>query len=73
MSRAFLTAGVSSLVTTLWLIPDQPSAFLMTRFYENLAAGQDKAQALRQAMLATKARYPEPRNWAAFTLMGEAE
>ncbi|MDX2240704.1 MAG: hypothetical protein NW224_08485 [Leptolyngbyaceae cyanobacterium bins.302] len=33
----------------------------------------DKAQALRQAMLTTKQSYPDPLNWAAFTLIGEAE
>lgn len=33
----------------------------------------DKAQALRQAMLATLQTHPDPQNWAAFTLMGEAE
>jgi hypothetical protein len=26
---------------------------------------------LRQAMLTTKEKYPEPFNWAAFTLVGE--
>jgi hypothetical protein len=32
----------------------------------------DKAQALRQAMLTTMKTHPKPRDWAAFTLMGEA-
>ena len=36
-------------------------------------AGLDKAQALRQAMLTTMKTHPAPRDWAAFTLMGEAE
>ncbi len=29
--------------------------------------------ALRQAMLETKEKYPQPVNWAAFTLIGEAK
>jgi tetratricopeptide (TPR) repeat protein len=33
----------------------------------------DKAQALRQAMLTTLKTYPEPRDWAAFVLMGEGQ
>jgi CHAT domain-containing protein len=44
----------------------------MSEFYQNLQNNPDKAQALRQAMLATIAQYPEPKNWAAFTLIGEA-
>lgn len=32
----------------------------------------DKAQALRQAMLSTLATHPDPQDWAAFTLLGEA-
>ena len=30
----------------------------------------DKAAALRQAMLNTLSRYPDPRDWAAFFLIG---
>ncbi|MBW3587150.1 MAG: CHAT domain-containing protein, partial [Cyanobacteria bacterium 0813] len=46
---------------------------LMQSFYQNLQNNPDKAQALRQAMLATMKTHPGPRNWAAFTLIGEAE
>jgi CHAT domain-containing protein len=38
--------------------------------YAALAQGQTKAQALRQAMLETLANHPNPRDWAAFTLIG---
>jgi CHAT domain-containing protein len=45
----------------------------MVEFYRNLEEKNlDKAQALRQAMLTIKEDYPNPRNWAAFTLIGEA-
>jgi CHAT domain-containing protein len=54
-------------------VPDASTAFLMTEFYKNLQQKPDKAQALRQAMLTTKATYPDPLDWAAFTLIGEAE
>jgi CHAT domain-containing protein len=73
LSRSLMTAGVPSVVVSLWAIPDAPTATLMTQFYESLAAGDDKAQALRQGMLATLQAYPHPRNWAAFTLMGRAD
>jgi CHAT domain-containing protein len=46
----------------------------MTEFYRNWRERNlDKAQALRQAMLTTKEKYPQPLDWAAFTLIGEAE
>jgi CHAT domain-containing protein len=73
LSRSLITAGVPSIIVSLWKVPDDSTAFLMTEFYQNLQKTPDKAQALRQAMLATKQKYPEPLNWAAFTLIGEAE
>lgn len=73
LSRSLLTAGVSSLVVSLWSVPDAPTAELMTQFYQQLQQNPDKAQALRQAMLKTKEKHPNPRDWAAFTLIGEAE
>jgi CHAT domain-containing protein len=47
----------------------------MTEFYKNLQKNSDKAQALRQSMLTTmkQKEYSNPRQWAAFTLIGEAE
>ncbi len=74
LSRAFIAAGVPSLIVSLWNVKDQPTAELMTAFYQNLKANPDKAQALRQAMLTLAEKYPEqPQFWAAFTLIGEAQ
>jgi CHAT domain-containing protein len=71
LSRSLISAGVPSVVVSLWSIPDAPSASLMTEFYQRLQQGDDKASALRQAMLKTLSTHPEPKNWAAFTLIGE--
>jgi CHAT domain-containing protein len=73
LSRALISAGVPSVIVSLWAVPDAPTAELMTAFYQNLQNNPDKAQALRQAMLTTMKTHPQPRNWAAFTLIGEAE
>ncbi|HEY9747366.1 MAG TPA: CHAT domain-containing protein [Allocoleopsis sp.] len=73
LSRSLISAGAPSVVVSLWQVPDHPTAALMTEFYQNLQRQPDKAQALRQAMLATLKQYPDPRDWAAFTLIGEAE
>jgi CHAT domain-containing protein/tetratricopeptide (TPR) repeat protein len=71
LSRSLITAGVPSVVVSLWAVPDDPTALLMTKFYQKFQAEPNKAQAIRYAMLATKAKYPDPLNWAAFTLIGE--
>ena len=73
LSRSLITAGVPSLIASLWAVPDAPTAELMTQFYRELQGKEDKAAALRLAMLKTMEKYPNPKDWAAFTLMGEAE
>lgn len=73
LARSFIGAGVPSIIVSLWAIPDAPTAELMTEFYQQLDQGQNKAQALRQAMLKTLETHPDPRNWAGFTLIGEAD
>ena len=78
LSYAFITAGVPSLVVSLWNANDSGvTDQLMEDFYTNLTEGEyqgDKAQSLRQAMLAQlKAGELNPAGWAAFTLIGEAE
>ncbi len=74
LSRSLITAGVPSVVVSLWQVPDAPTAELMTEFYhQHFELGLDKAQALREAMRITKGKYPHPRNWAGFTLIGAAD
>jgi len=73
LSRSLIAAGTPSVIVSLWAIPDAPTAELMTEFYRQRQQGLDKAQALRQAMLETMKNHPNPRDWAAFTLIGEAD
>ncbi|MEG4281289.1 CHAT domain-containing protein, partial [Microcoleus sp. MON1_C1] len=73
LSRAFISAGVSSIIVSLWLVPDEQTAELMGEFYRQLQKNPNKAEALRQAMLITMKMHPNPQDWAAFTLIGEAE
>ena len=70
LARSFLEAGVPSIIVSLWAVPDVATAALILDFYNNLRKGLDKAQALRGAMLTTMKQYPQPRSWAAFTLIG---
>lgn len=74
LSRSLMSAGASSLIVSLWNVPDAPTADLMAEFYRQWQnhPNQDKAQALRKAMIKTMQDNPEPKDWAAFTLIGEA-
>jgi tetratricopeptide (TPR) repeat protein len=83
-TRAFLAAGASSVVATMWDVPDQTSFEVMRRFYGAWVAGTDKSRALRQAQLAVLralragqvkvdgVALPEsPRLWAGYVLVGQ--
>ncbi len=51
-SRAFMAAGARSTVTTLWRVPDRPTADFMKVFYHHLQRGVTRDEALRRAKLA---------------------
>jgi len=72
LTSAFLSAGVQSVVATLWRVDDSVTADLMERFYRGLADGIPVAGALRRAQLETRAE-PEtghPFYWAGFVVVG---
>ncbi len=71
LSRSFIAAGVPSVIVSLWAVNDDSTNVLMSNFYHNLTINPNKAQSLRQAMLTTMKKYPDPKYWAAFTLIGE--
>ncbi|MBS9396132.1 MAG: CHAT domain-containing protein [Dolichospermum sp. OL03] len=72
LSRSFFTAGATSVIGSLWAVSDRETAFLMTEFYQELSKNPDKAAALREAMLTTMKKYPNPMSWAGFTLIGNS-
>lgn len=72
LSRSFISAGVESVIVSLWAVRDVETSKLMKYFYQTLQHNPDKASALRQAMLMTMKEKPEPLYWAAFTLIGES-
>ena len=68
--RGFFAAGASSLLMSLWLVNDESTADLMTRFYRGWREGASKGGALRSAQLALLAERPHPAFWAPFVLGG---
>ncbi|MBD1840517.1 CHAT domain-containing protein [Coleofasciculus sp. FACHB-64] len=71
LSTSLIAAGVPTAIVPLWSAPDAPTGALMSEFYKQLKQNDDKAKALRQAMLKIKQQNPNPKDWAGFTLIGE--
>jgi CHAT domain-containing protein len=75
LGRAFLAAGTSSLVISLWPVEDTATNQLMKLFYQYLLNGESKVQALRAAQCQLiqdgKSNYAHPYFWAAFRLVGD--
>jgi CHAT domain-containing protein/tetratricopeptide (TPR) repeat protein len=73
LTRAFMAAGARSVLASLWRVDDDSTKDLMINFYNEYLQHGDKGLALQNAMKQTRLRYPEPRYWAAFSLIGMAE
>jgi len=76
LSRAFAFAGVPNLVASLWRADDHASSEIMISFYEQMAQGKTKDQALRLAKLdylkSQKAEtYRHPYFWSSYIYVGE--
>ncbi len=75
LGRAFLAAGASSLVISLWPAEDNATNELMRVFYQILLRGESKVQALRAAqcslLYSSSSMYTHPYFWAAFRLVGD--
>jgi CHAT domain-containing protein len=70
LQRAFLYAGSSSVISTLWLIEDRAASHLLEIFYRQLAKKESLSDSLRAAQLhLLREGYP-PYVWADFVLTG---
>lgn len=75
IGHSFAYAGCPSLVMALWSIDEKVSSEIVTRFYEHLADGLSKHEALRLAKLehldAAKDELLLPYYWAGLVLVGD--
>lgn len=69
LSRAFLFAGSSSVIVSLWSVADYPTAMLMMNFYAYLK-DHPMQEALTLAQRDVIKQYPQPVYWAPFVLIG---
>lgn len=72
-NRSFLSAGASSLVSSLWPVDDDSTGFLMTAMYTELSRGADLLRAMQQAQIAAmkRPRFQHPFFWAPLVLIGD--
>jgi CHAT domain-containing protein/tetratricopeptide (TPR) repeat protein len=73
LNRAFIYAGASYVIASLWTVDDEATSVLMKSFYGHLKQGMSKAAALQAAQAATREKYPHPYYWASFVLTGDPD
>lgn len=84
LSRAFFIAGAPSVLVSQWNVDDIVTEYQMKQFYRAYLAGAGRCYSLREAQLATikfleggvsksGAARANPRYWAAFQLIGQAQ
>jgi CHAT domain-containing protein len=73
MRRALVLAGAESQVVSLWNVSDSSTRALMKAFYDELALGTGRAEALRRAKLRLlqQPQFAHPYYWAAFIPAGD--
>ncbi len=76
MQRAFIYAGVSSTISSLWEVPDEATNKVILSFYEFLEKGLSKSEALRRAKIhylqtTSDPHLTAPYYWAGFVISGD--
>lgn len=72
LSTGMIAAGARAAIGSLWPVPDESSAAVMTAFYRELASGQHPQQALHHAQrtVASQPDREHPFYWAGFVYIG---
>jgi len=69
LQRAFKMAGVEKMIVSLWKVPDEATAELMAKFYDNYLSGDDANRALKKAQMTVREKYVDPFYWAGFCVV----
>lgn len=70
LSRSFIYAGSSAVISSLWSVADYPTSVLMNNFYK-IANQYPINRALTEAQRIVKKDFPSPFYWAPFVLNGD--
>ena len=70
VARAFLSAGASSVIATLWPIEDGPAAEFFPALHRRIARGGAPAEALRATQMEWIRSNAPPGMWAAVQVIG---
>ncbi|MEU9342305.1 CHAT domain-containing protein [Streptomyces sp. NPDC048278] len=70
LPTAFLLAGARAVVGCLWPVRTPTATRFFGELYTRLADHQDTLRAFREAQTATRARFPQYRDWGALTYHG---
>lgn len=71
LPRAFLEAGATAVVASLWDVDDERTAQLMTLFHQRLLEGHGTAEALGLAQSELARSGMSARTWGAFVVIGD--
>jgi MYXO-CTERM domain-containing protein len=73
LRRALVLAGAETQVMSLWKVDEAATAELMQAYYEGLARGEGRSEAMRRVQLAMlhDGRHEHPYYWAAFIVSGD--
>lgn len=71
LPASFFTAGVATVVGTLWRVETNTSEYFFTRFYKAVKKGETRLDAFADAQRATRKKHPKYRDWGAFYLAGD--
>ncbi|WP_431215420.1 CHAT domain-containing protein [Puia sp. P3] len=77
LSRAFMSAGSNSVITSLWKADDAATSYIARRIHFYLKNGADKDRSLQLAKIdylkdpKIEQRYKEPRYWAHLVIFGD--
>jgi CHAT domain-containing protein len=71
LRRAIGIAGAKSLIMSLWHVSDIATQELMLSLYQGIQSGMTISNALHQAQISLRMKFPDPYYWSAFIYQGD--